>query len=313
MAESGPGSRSGLPFSSEKILPGTGRQPKLPVSFLNLHKVMHKILLTMSLAVIAAAGAMSVPANAQITTGEPSSKVIRTGNRAEAGDFGLYLGITSTMMGDIFDSDVKLSALPLINFKYMMTDQAEWRLGLELYKTSSKLKGEVGQEYESNYYTLPEVSANSNSNAMLYPGFAWHFSSRNILDVYVGAELPLGWDSSTQNTENGTLESLENGTGMVPVSYTHKITKRSFVIGLGAFVGLQAYIADLPLALGVELGISSRFDTGVKYKHTVTQTGAEDQIYYTSTPNSSERYDSLKARTGDISGQARLTLTYYFK
>ena len=63
----------------------------------------------------------------------------------------------------------------------------------------------------------------------------------------------------------------------------------------------------------LELGISSRFDTGVKYKHTVTQTGAEDQIYYTSTPNSSERYDSLKARTGDISGQARLTLTYYFK
>ena len=263
---------------------------------------------------------MSVPAKAQISTGEPSSKVIRTGNRAEAGDFGLYLGITSTMVGDWINGDIKLDALPLINFKYMMTDQAEWRLGLELYKTSSKSIGEVKTDFEDRSYLLPSTSNSSSSNAMFYPGFAWHFSSRNIMDVYVGAELPIGWDSSTEFSESGTLEPLENAGGveqltMMKIVNSRKITKRSFVIGFGAFVGLQAYIADLPLALGVELGISSRFDMGLKYKHTVSQTGAESQTWYTSALGEEDvrQYENLKARTGDITGQARLTLTYYFK
>ena len=81
---------------------------------------------------------------AQITTGKPSSKVIRTGNRAQAGDFGIYLGATSDMV-QAFDKDVNFSALPLINFKYMVTNQLEARLGLELYKTSKTLKGEVSK------------------------------------------------------------------------------------------------------------------------------------------------------------------------
>ncbi|WP_143822517.1 MULTISPECIES: hypothetical protein [unclassified Muribaculum] len=279
---------------------------------------MHKILTTLFFTAVVAVGGLSIPANAQITTGEPTSKVIRTGNRASAGDFGLYLGLTSTMVGDMFDGSVKLSALPLINLKYMMTDKAEWRLGLELYKTSSRNEGVISQTWEDNMYDLPLTSRNSSSNAMFYPGFAWHFSSKNILDVYVGAELPIGWDSSTEYSEYGELDifenpSLPNVLDVKKILSTNKVTKRSFVIGLGAFIGLQAYIADLPLALGLELGISSRFDTGLKYKHEITNTGSEDQIYYTTSLDSDVRYDKLKARTGEINGEVRLTLTYYFK
>lgn len=279
---------------------------------------MHKILTTLFFTAVVAVGGLSIPANAQITTGEPTSKVIRTGNRASAGDFGLYLGLTSTMVGDMFDGTVKLSALPLINLKYMMTDKAEWRLGLELYKTSSRNEGVISQTWEDNMYDLPLTSRNSSSNAMFYPGFAWHFSSKNILDVYVGAELPIGWDSSTEYSEYGELDifenpSLPNVLDVKKILSTNKVTKRSFVIGFGAFIGLQAYIADLPLALGLELGISSRFDTGLKYKHEITNTGSEDQIYYTTSLDSDVRYDKLKARTGEINGEVRLTLTYYFK
>ena len=257
---------------------------------------MHKILTTLFFTAVVAVGGLSIPANAQITTGEPTSKVIRTGNRASAGDFGLYLGLTSTMVGDMFDGSVKLSALPLINLKYMMTDKAEWRLGLELYKTSSRNEGVISQTWEDNMYDLPLTSRNSSSNAMFYPGFAWHFSSKNILDVYVGAELPIGWDSSTEYSEYGELDifenpSLPNVLDVKKILSTNKVTKRSFVIGFGAFIGLQAYIADLPLALGLELGISSRFDTGLKYKHEITNTGSEDQIYYTTSLDSDVSYD----------------------
>ena len=94
-------------------------------------------------------------------------------------------------------------------------------------------------------------------------------------------------------------------------------TKRAFVIGIGAFIGIQAFIADLPLALGAEFGVSSRFDTGVKYKTVNEVTGNDTQTYYSSAienlPGENVDYDSLKARTGEIGGQFRFTLTYYFK
>lgn len=241
---------------------------------------------------------------AQLTTGKPSSKEIRTGNRAQAGDFGIYLGVTSNMFKDMFDGDIKLTALPLINFKYMVSDQFETRLGIELYKSSERLKGDViGLEDEENSsYFLDNKYAKS--QAMFYPGVAYHFSKKNLLDVYVGAEIPIGWNSDK------TLREVDGSKA--------SITKNSFVIGLGAFIGLQAYIANLPLAVGVEYGISSRFDTGLKYKNEMTVDG-ETQTYYTADLKSfehmdaNERFDNLKAKKGEIGSQFRVTLTYYFK
>lgn len=276
-----------------------------------------KTKLTFFIAILGLLGGHALPAVAQMTTGKPSSKVIRTGNRPEAGDFGIYLGMTSEMFNGIIDKELQMQALPLINFKYMVSDQFEARIGLELYKTSSTLKGNYTQDIEEQSFSLPASTRNSNSNAMFYPGVAWHFSTKNILDIYVGAELPIGWDSSTSLDESGTVEIGETGDYISTIS-SHSTTKRSFVIGLGAFVGIQAFIADLPLAIGAEFGISSKFDTGVKYKHVEEVTGNDTQTYYSSAIEdlpgyTNTQYDSLKARTGEIGGQFRFTLTYYFK
>ena len=276
-----------------------------------------KTKLTFFIAVLGLLGGQALPAVAQMTTGKPSAKVIRTGNRPEAGDFGIYLGATSEMFNGIIDKELKMQALPLINFKYMVSDQFEARIGLELYKTSSTLKGNYTQDIGEQSFSLPASTRNSNSNAMFYPGVAWHFSTKNILDIYVGAELPIGWDSSTSLDESGTVEIGETGDYISTIS-SHSTTKRSFVIGLGAFVGIQAFIADLPLAIGAEFGISSKFDTGVKYKHVEEVTGNDTQTYYSSAIEdlpgyTNTQYDSLKARTGEIGGQFRFTLTYYFK
>lgn len=258
---------------------------------------------------------------AQITTGKPSSKVIRSGNRAQAGDFGVYLGATSDML-QAFNKDVTFSALPLINFKYMVTDQFEARVGLELYKTSKAFKGDAVRtdlNDPSKDVNVPLSYKDASSNAMLYPGIAYHFSKRNLLDVYVGAELPLGWTSETLRESSVDMEEVGGTIGYLVGEMS--TTKRAFVIGLGAFIGIQAYIADLPLALGAEFGISSRFDTGLKYKYVNTQ-GGETQTYYRpdldfgegeSAEGVNDNYSKLRARTGEIGGQVRLTLTYYFK
>jgi hypothetical protein len=242
----------------------------------------------------------SFAASAQITTGEPTAKVIRTGNRAKAGNFGLYIGATSTMFSNMIDSNVDIVPLPLLNLKYMTSDNFELRVGLEAYKLSENISGTVDTDPGIN-----EIKEKyGESTVMLYPGFAYHFSRLNILDVYIGAELPLGWDTNI----NKRIET----------EYTRNITKRSFVLGLGAFVGLQAYIADLPLALGVEYGISSRLDTGLKYKTEETRDN-QTTITYTTDRNdlpniySNEKYEKLQARKGEIGGQLRLTLSYYFK
>lgn len=209
------------------------------------------------------------------------------------------------MINDMFDGDIKLTALPLINLKYMVSNQLETRLGIELYKSSERLKGSVtsiGESGDNSAYIIDNKYAKS--QAMFYPGVAYHFSKKNLLDVYVGAEIPIGWNNDkTVREEDGAAAS---------------ITKNSFVIGLGAFIGLQANIADLPLAIGVEYGISSRFDTGLKYKNEFKGDG-ESQIYYTADLESfkhidaNDRFDNLKAKKGEIGSQFRLTLTYYFK
>jgi hypothetical protein len=68
---------------------------------------------------------------------------------------------------------------------------------------------------------------------------------------------------------------------------------------LGAFVGLQAYVANLPLAVGVEYGISSlKTISSNKY---VTD---EEQEY---------KPERRKDNTWNVGHQARLTLTYFFK
>ena len=228
-----------------------------------------------------------VTVNAQITTGENSAQVIRTGNRAEAGDFGLYLGASSSIFKNLMNvTDASVEALPLINFKYMMNDNLEARIGLEWWTVSGigKTSGEdKGGDFETK-------SKAKESRKYLTPGIAYHFNSTNLLDVYVGAELPFGWGGTT------TINYADlNGKDF---DVDDKTKENAFKIGLGAFVGLQAYIANLPLAIGVEYGISSMKD--ISSSTTVTD---EKQEYKTKGSNADWK----------VGNQARLTLTYFFK
>ena len=225
-------------------------------------------------------------ATAQITTGESSSQVVRTGNRAEAGDFGLYLGATSDMFKNIVDG-FDVQALPLLNFKYMISDKLEARLGLEWWTAAdgNKAKGELNDE------DFKTKKRNKYTDKYLYPGIAYHFSKSNILDVYVGAELPIGWEKTV------TANFADYGGKDYDVDT--KEIKREFNIGLGAFVGMQAYVANLPLAIGVEYGISS-----LKTISSSKFITAEEQDY---------KDPKVSNNTWKVGQQARLTLTYFFK
>lgn len=262
--------------------------------------------LKLFLAIALCLGAIST-ASAQLTTGKPTSSTIRTGNRPGAGSYGLYFGATSNMFRDVFNSDVSMKSLPLINLKYMNTNQVEWRLGIEIYKSNEYIKGDTNGENNS---TITGKNRFKESQAALYPGIAYHFSPTNILDVYCGVEVPFGWNR-LNNISEYSAKNQEQATST---------QKKAFFFGLGGFIGLQAFIADLPIAIGFEYGISSRFDLGLKYKM-VSTNGSKTQTSYTLDSeqfkhlevNSYDTYSKLNARKGEIGSQFRLTLSYYFK
>ena len=233
-------------------------------------------------------------ADAQITTGETTSKVIRTGNRAKAGDFGIYFGATTNVFKSIKSfgekDGVEYSAMPLINLKYMKTDKLEYRLGLEWWKKSSSFEDKIpnyDEETGEERGTKKNEWSNGESRFTFYPGVAYHFSNKNLLDVYVGGELPFGWSSYS-----GEYDDEDYSTSQ-------------FRIGLGAFIGLQAYIGNLPLAVGVEYGLSTMYNTisdGSFSKDGMSIDYRAGEFYQ-------EDHSESKWELGH---QVRLTLSYYF-
>lgn len=239
---------------------------------------------------------LGTAANAQISTGETSSKVIRTGNRAQAGNFGIYLGATSEIFKNIGSSGTNFDAIPLINLKYMKTDQLEYRLGLEWYDKYTSDNTFAGDDDE-----IKTSNTESESKFMFYPGVAYHFSPKNLLDVYVGAELPIGFGTVGKHTYIDGLEGEEAEGVDTRTGHTAKV----FRMGVGAFIGLQAYIANLPIALGVEYGISTL------YNH-YNQGTFEKDGYYLSAIDANSIDPQKSATKWKLGNQVRVTLSYYF-
>lgn len=89
--------------------------------------------------------ALSTAAMAQITTGEPSAKKIRTGNRPEAGDFGLFIGTSVNAFVDAVEFG-SLIPMPIINVKYYVTDHIETRASIDANLFNEKTLGKVPTE-----------------------------------------------------------------------------------------------------------------------------------------------------------------------
>lgn len=233
----------------------------------------------------------SLTAFGQITTGNPSHKEIKTGNRPEAGDFGLFMGLETPLFAHnepalIFKlMDIKVR--PIVNVKYFVTDQLETRLGASVYKSRNGVKGTAKGAGES------QKAVGAESVSIFYPGVAYHFSKHNILDVYAGAELPLGRSGYTVRTDN-----------------QNAVTRQSFNVGFGAFFGLQAFIGNLPLAIGLEYGLSTMWNFNEQYKHEVG-----GNIFYGEKPTTpgGDTHDKLSINSGELGQQIRFTLSYYFK
>lgn len=242
---------------------------------------------------------------AQISTGEPNSSVIpRTGNRPQAADFGMYLGASVTQIIDLANNNKGNDvfwALPVINLKYYVRDNLEVRMGFQ-FACSGKDSVVSARDVQIGKTTM----ASTKNYTRFLPGLAYHFNTSNIIDVYVGAQMPVGFDvevsKSAYNAYNGVPD----------YKYTETFRKGDFVIGGGVFLGLQFFVADLPFAIGVEGGYSGRAVIGNGDGMTYVNDDGNKYKYY------GEGSDGLKLRSsvfmsGSWGADAALTFTYYFR
>lgn len=237
-----------------------------------------------------------VCASAQISTGEPNSSVIpRTGNRPQKGNWGLYIGGSVSQVMDLIDfidSEGVEGAygVPVVNLKYYCSDNWELRMGFQFSARTNKNKTVTPEFDEDGDVDKETIATNFNGSnyTRLLPGIAYHFSPKNLLDVYLGAQLPIGWNSNT------TKSKFEDN-----ITSTHT---GAFVIGAGVFIGLQFFIADLPIAIGVEGGYSG---------HIVAE-GVPSYKITTETSNQKYRMgtSSVSANWG---ADAAITFSYYFQ
>ncbi len=252
---------------------------------------------------------------AQISTGEPNASVLpRTGNRPQAGDFGLYLGVSATQIVDLvqlnkkfkdsdddWESNAVFWALPAVNLKYYITDNWEFRCGFQFAaKGSTDIK-----KYKDYAYDKIKMSRDINYTRFL-PGAAYHFNTSNILDVYVGAQLPIGFDIEN----NKTSYEVDGKTS------SNRYYKGSFVIGGGVFMGLQVFVADLPFAIGIEAGYSGHavINNGKDGVTTINNDGKKTK-YAGKVETLSHSNAEIKSSTymeGTWGADAAITFTYYF-
>lgn len=235
---------------------------------------------------------------AQISTGEVNSSVIpRTGNRPQAGDFGMYIGASVTQIIDLVelnkDQNFKNNAfwaLPVMNLKYYFTDKWEGRLGFQF---ACKNENSALKDDNLDYKHVRDINY-----TRFLPGCAYHFNPINVLDVYIGAQLPIGFNIDADKVINGKLST--------------KTTNNKFVIGGGVFLGLQFFIADLPFAIGFEGGYSGLASISGGKKTTVDNDGTKHTVVNIDgkTATDPSKASHMEATWG---ADAAITFTYYFR
>lgn len=269
-----------------------------------------------TLLIIAICLAFSGVMQAQLSEGETFKSTIVTGNRPQQGDWGLYFGPSFAEMRDLVEtmtSDNEAYGMPLINLKYYATDNLELRAGIQYNGNTTKLNGKQDEEIwideNETIMTYPVTNNYYNRRFRVSPGIAYHFSPKNILDVYVGASLPIGVDAQENVYETKHFNEVEEAA----VDFINNSAYNSFVVGASCFIGLQAFVADLPLAIGFEYGLTGMLRTNQQVFHKLTDYEGNLQTFYTlANDYYSEPYSDLNCKTKYMGSDVRLTITYFF-
>lgn len=260
---------------------------------------------------------LAVVSFAQLSDRVNNPSKFKTGTRPIAGNMGFYLGISSEDVKSWIEKEdststdsteeVIKSIIPLVSLKYYIKDDLVFRVGIKASKEKTVRDGEIDPAVNGAGGLTSKTNINVTSETYFSPAIEKHFLNSNLLDAYVVGTVPIGY------IKEKVVDSWHNDLGDFQES---TMTKNSLAYGLEGHIGLQAFIADLPLALGLELGISGIGYRGEKYKNVVSSSiggVTTDQKYFTYKDDpQNTKYSNLKSNSFDTNGSIRLTLSYYF-
>jgi len=279
---------------------------------------MKKRLLLVSMVAVA-----GLSASAQLTTRDNNAANVRLDARPVAGDAALQFNIPIVGRSNNDGNDAGLfngnllGAGDILTFKYYNTDDIAYRLGVRLTADNSKTKGTAADSSALTPLFQSDVKENRKQSIsreyIIAPGIEKHFSNTNFFDVYVGGDALIGLGRDRIVNEEDFVNGDKN--------YETRTTGTT-IFGLGGFVGINAFVAQLPVSVGVEYGLSGKAIFGGKTKVEVEQTIG-------STSNSGEwfeqdsdglgngdsnRYSDLSRRQWnmDTNHNVRLNICFYF-
>ncbi len=222
------------------------------------------ILLTVCFSFIAAG------LQAQLSTRENYDQRLKLSTRPKAGDASLQFVIPII---DLSSSDSSNAGLykgnslfrsDFLTYKYYLTDQNVLRLALRYTVANARMEGTAPDSTGSLNpinENLDEIETDlkrlQQRDFAIAGGLEKHFSNSNIFDVYGGAEVMIGLG------KNKTIDQEEYFNGNK--EFTTKTTNTK-ILGFGLVTGFNVFIAELPISIGLEYGLTGKWMFGGKTK-----------------------------------------------
>jgi hypothetical protein len=243
---------------------------------------------------------------AQLSTRESDPVNLKFGTRPQAGDMSIYFGIGNQELDELDKAGKDVVGLPLISLRYYLSDQTVGRVTLKSISTREKMKGEL----PANVTGLREDITVA-SEYLIVPGLEKHFSPNNIFDAYITVGLPLGVQRNVAS---------QNMKFTVAGDYaSESITKTGLIYGVEGLIGIQVFIAFLPVSVGIEAGTRGIGYARQQYKHEAKSSVAgvtTSQTFYTTGNDPAIVYTNfkeLKYSKFNLDNEFRFVASYYFR
>lgn len=227
----------------------------------------------------------------------PSTYTI--GTRPEVGNYAVQIGSSYQDIQDILDDNKDFEALPIVTLKYYNSSKTVYTIAFKTNKEKLSMKGTFDNAANDDFKYVSNLS-----HFMIVPGFEQHFGQGNILDIYGGMRVPVGLERDNSKYAVGAI--------------TNTSSRNSLAYGVDAFIGFQAFIGDLPFAIGAEIDYSFLGRFGDKYK-VVSEggIGGTQVYYYTSVTNpvinQFDYFEKLSVNSMNVETDLRINLVYFFK
>ena len=240
--------------------------------------------------------------------------IYKMGNRPEKGTKVLNFGLNiNDKDGSLFSKYNLFQKGNLLNAKYFISDRTAIRGGLRISQQSSHSGGNIDTSITGMSETANSLKEVTKSYAIM-PGLERHFNYSNFFDIYFGGDLYIGFDRTR------SLKSHDYTSGF----YNHKDSRTNTAkLGVGGVVGLNIFILDLPISIGIEYGMMGIWNLGGK---THVTEGVKDPLgtrsnnYYTQSTDAignpdANLYSNLKKGSSsiDTNNNLRVLLNIYFK